>query len=230
MAGKVRGKGRPEVVIVQHVADEPAGIFEPLLAALGAEVSTVRLFETNELPPVKATHLVFLGGPMSVNDERDYPGLSQEKTVIRAAVKACRPVLGICLGAQLIASACGARVYPCTQEIGWREVRRVGPDADDLFTGFPSRFEVFQLHGETFDLPRSAVLLCEGEAVPHQAFRIGPATGLQFHLELTQDLIEAWLHGLPTEERHAILKSSAAYLSESNRLCGIMVRRFLQGW
>jgi len=229
MAGKVHGKGRPEVVIVQHVADEPAGIFEPLLIQLGADVSTVRLFETTELPSIGAAHVIFLGGPMSVNDERDYPYLPQEKALIRAAVKAGRQVLGICLGAQLIASACGARVYPCARETGWRVVRRVGPDADDPFTGFPSRFEVFQLHGETFDLPQGAVLLCEGETVQRQAFRIGPATGLQFHLELTQDLIEAWMKEIPAEERHAILKGSAAKLPESNRLCGVLVRRFLEG-
>jgi len=138
MTGRKGRTGAPAVVIFQHAAEEPAGILEPLLVGLGANVSSVRLFETNELPPVAATHVIFLGGPMSVNDEREFQCLSQEKALIRAAVKARRPVLGICLGAQLIASACGARVYPCIQEIGWRMVRGVGLAAGNPFAGFPT--------------------------------------------------------------------------------------------
>jgi GMP synthase-like glutamine amidotransferase len=229
MTGRKGRTGAPAVVIFQHAAEEPAGILEPLLVGLGADVSSVRLFETNELPPVAATHVIFLGGPMSVNDEREFQCLSQEKALIRAAVKARRPVLGICLGAQLIASACGARVYPCTQEIGWRMVRGVDLAAGNIFAGFPDRFAAFQLHGETFDLPSGAVLLCEGDAVRHQAFGIGPATGLQFHLEITRELIETWTRDLPAEERQVILNDSAAYLRGSSRLCEVLVRRFLMG-
>ncbi len=97
-----------------------------------------------------------------MNDERESPFLAREKALIRTAVRTGSPVLGICLGAPLIASACGARGYPCTREVGSREVRMVGPAADGPFPGFPDRFEVFQLHGEAFDLPSGAVPLCEG--------------------------------------------------------------------
>ncbi len=106
---------------------------------------------------------MFMGGPMSVNDEQELPYLKEEKVLIRDAVRQGRPVLGICLGAQLIASAFGARVYPYIQETGWHRLMRE-PVTEGIFSAFPEQFHVFQFHGETFDLPAGARLLCTGDS------------------------------------------------------------------
>ncbi len=137
--------------------------------------------------------LVIMGGPMSVNDESKHPWLVDEKRLVVAAMCAQRPILGICLGAQLIASALGARVYPGHKEIGWFEVQRIV----DLMTpnalgSFPDRFTPLHWHGETFDLPSGARLLASSQGCRHQAFQMEDrVVGLQFHLEASPDSVEA---------------------------------------
>jgi GMP synthase-like glutamine amidotransferase len=126
---------------------------------------------------------------MSVNDEAAHSWLRPEKRLIAQAVEKGKTVLGICLGAQLIASAVGARVYPngC-KEIGWFPVRRAAGSDSALARLFPNSLEVFHWHGDTFDLPRGAVRLLESEACANQAFFIGEkVVGLQFHLETTPE-------------------------------------------
>lgn len=129
--------------------------------------------------------LIVLGGPMSVNDQAQYPWLVQEKQFIRQAINAGKAILGICLGAQLIASALGAAVYPNAQkEIGWFEVQTTYP-ITPVFQ-FPESIEVFHWHGETFDLPAGAVHLAKSAVCQHQAFQYQQSViGLQFHLETT---------------------------------------------
>jgi GMP synthase-like glutamine amidotransferase len=123
---------------------------------------------------------------MSVNDEDRFPWLAAEKRFIGAAVRAGKPVLGVCLGAQLIASAVGARVFANPQkEIGWFPVQGINTGGDAHFH-FPPSATVFHWHGETFDLPAAAVHLAQSEACPNQAFQLGRSViGLQFHLETT---------------------------------------------
>jgi GMP synthase (glutamine-hydrolysing) len=139
-----------------------------------------------------AEALIFLGGPMSAND--DLPYLREELGIIQRAVAVGKPVLGICLGAQLAARALGARVYRNpVKEIGWAPVAwREAAHTDPLFHGFADPEIVFHWHGETFDLPAGAVWLASSEACRHQAFRSGSAYGLQFHLEATPEMISAW--------------------------------------
>ena len=136
--------------------------------------------------------LIFLGGPMSVND--DLPYLAREMEWIRQAVAQRRPVLGICLGAQLIARALGATVRSnAAKEIGWYDLRFTDAAASDpLFQGL-SLETVFHWHGETFDLPPGAELLASSELCRNQAFRLGDGVyGLQFHLEVTPEMIADW--------------------------------------
>ncbi len=212
-----------EVALLQHVANEPGGIIEEIISSKGVPLRRVDLFETNDLPPLDSSHLLVLGGPMSVNDEDDYPYLRQEKALIRDRVKQGRPVFGICLGAQLIASAGGAAVTPCEPELGWSEVQA----GDTAFLGLPPRFRVFQMHGETFGLPDGASLLCRGERVPHQALVWGSALGVQFHLELTEDMAREWTAGCQADEHGFIMEETRRYLPESHRLCRIITSKFL---
>jgi GMP synthase-like glutamine amidotransferase len=137
---------------------------------------------------VRVDLLVVMGGPMSVNDEKAFAWLVPEKQFIRDAMETGKPVLGVCLGAQLIASALGARVYPnhC-KEIGWFPVQGVPPAGESIFR-FPPSAEVFHWHGETFDLPAGAIRLARSEGCENQAIQIGPSViGLQFHLETTPE-------------------------------------------
>ncbi|MDI6718609.1 MAG: type 1 glutamine amidotransferase [Methanomicrobiales archaeon] len=214
------------VAIFQHAENEPGGIFDALLQEKGVPFEYIRLYESGEVPPLDATHLLFMGGPMSVNDEREYPYLAEEKACIRSAIAKGSPVLGICLGAQLIASALGGRVFGCREEIGWRTVRKASEGA---FPGFPGKFKVFQLHGETFEVPPGGTLLCSGEQVQNQAFSIGSAIGLQFHLELTEALIEDWVRDLPGIERERIMADTDLHLARSNHLCRLLAGTFLNG-
>ncbi|MFZ1127581.1 type 1 glutamine amidotransferase [Methanoregula sp.] len=215
-----------KIAIFQHTASEPAGYFETVFAEHGIPFEYFRLYETGEVPATDATHLVFMGGPMSVNDEHELPYLKEEKALIREAVRQGRPVLGICLGAQLIASAFGARVYPFIQETGWRGIRKE-PAVEGIFTAFPAQFSVFQLHGETFDLPAGAHLLCTGDAVRNQAFSYKTALGLQFHLELTDAIIREWTRDMDPALRDTILGETPGFLAESNRLCRMIAGDFI---
>ncbi|MCJ8499192.1 type 1 glutamine amidotransferase [Desulfatitalea sp. M08but] len=134
--------------------------------------------------------LVIMGGPMSVNDEDQFPWLALEKHFVRAVIAAEKPVLGICLGAQVIANAMGAKVYPNREkEIGWFPVQGVHPTAGDRFA-FPPSQTVFHWHGETFDLPPGAIRLATSQGCENQAFQLGKRVlGLQFHLETTPALV-----------------------------------------
>jgi GMP synthase-like glutamine amidotransferase len=132
--------------------------------------------------------LIAMGGPMSVNEEVIYPWLVEEKHLLRGAVQAGKPVLGVCLGAQLMASSLGASVYPnAEKEIGWLPVEGVASTEPGYFS-FPPSLLAFHWHGETFDLPPGARLLARSAGCANQAFQVGRrAIGLQFHLETTPE-------------------------------------------
>lgn len=174
----------------QHVPFEGLGSIEPWLLSAGFEISRSRFFESPELPDLRNIDLlVVMGGPMSVNDEDEFPWLVEEKAFIRAAIASRKPVLGICLGAQLIASAMGARIYRNqVKEIGWFPVQAIPAPNDSALFSFPSTQTVFHWHGETFDLPPGAIRIAGSEGCDNQAFQLGGSViGLQFHLETTPE-------------------------------------------
>jgi GMP synthase-like glutamine amidotransferase len=171
----------------QHVPFEGLGSIEPWMEKNGYRLSHTKWYETTITPkPADIDLLIVMGGPMSVNDERKHPWLAVEKRFIHDAIEAGTSVLGICLGAQLIASALGARVYRNHEkEIGWFPVHGL-PAEDGSSFRFPPSMLAFHWHGETFDLPAGATLIARSDGCKHQAFQIGSAViGLQFHLETT---------------------------------------------
>lgn len=186
------------VLVFRHVAHESLGVVEPALREAGLVYSYLNL--AREAPrsfdPHQLAGLVVLGGSMNTDETERYPFLVPEVNWIRAAVEHDVPVLGICLGAQLLAKALGARVdRNPIKEIGWYEIAPTAAAADDpLFAHFAPREMVFQWHGDTFELPQDAVQLACGELCAQQAFRYGrSAYGVQFHAEVTRDMLEIWL-------------------------------------
>ena len=181
---------------LQHVPFEGLGSIAPWLESAGYQITGTKLYESTTIPnPEQFDLLIIMGGPMSVNDEERFPWLRIEKQFIRHTIESGKAVLGICLGAQLIASALGESVYPNRRkEIGWfpvEGIEGVSPQRESTFRFAPS-VEVFHWHGDTFDLPEGAVLLARSEACENQAFQLGQnVIGLQFHLETTPESAEA---------------------------------------
>ena len=215
------------IALYQHGAGEPPGYILELVKEGDREYNIIPLFETGEVPGgIKASHMVFLGGQMSVNDEKEYPWLLQEKLLIRQAIRSGTPVLGICLGAQLIASAHGEKVFPCQEERGWCEIRKNLPSG----LAKPGNNQtVFQWHGESFELPGGAVLEYQGDDVQNQMFTLGSATGVQFHPEVTEGIIHDWSQAAGQKKRDEILLQTSRYIRGSNRICRSIFNGFLAG-
>ncbi len=177
--------------ILQHVPFEGIGSIQSWLTAQNASVNYTRFYESPELPNIKDVDLIIImGGPMSVNDEASLPWLKKEKRFILEAIQAGKSVVGICLGAQLIANALGARVYHGHyKEIGWLNIEATS-NTTGLFQ-FPKKTTVFHWHGETFDLPSGAIRLAKSAGCQNQAFQVGKnVIGLQFHLETTPEAVD----------------------------------------
>ena len=188
------------VLVLQHIACEPPGVFEDVLLERGATLCRVELDEGEPLP---ASHdgidaIVAMGGPMSVNDEAEHPWLAAEKALIARAVRDGVPFWGSCLGVQLLASSLGAQVRRGpTPEVGVLPVYPTPAAADDpVFSGLAWPRPTLQWHQDTFDLPEGATLLASSPEYPHQAFRVGRvAYGVQFHVEVDAAMADAWAQG-----------------------------------
>ena len=184
------------VLIIKHVDIEGPGLIESCLKQRAIPYRIICL-ETGEPLPVPGgfTHIVLLGGPMNVYEDDRYPFLKKEDLFIKEAIQRGKHILGICLGAQLIAKALGARVTKSpVKETGWSKVSLTEEGSKDrLFVALPKAFPVFQWHEDTFETPNWGKLLATSTAVPNQAFRYGDnAYGLQFHLEVTKEMIREW--------------------------------------
>ncbi len=189
------------VLVFQHVAAEPLGTLDPMLRQRGHRIRYVNFNrEPDAQPQVDRYHaLIVLGGPMMPDQANRYPHLTTEMRCIEEALKQDMPVLGICLGAQLLAHTLGSAMRPLNEwEIGWYPLApTAATSADPVLCALTHPQPVFQWHGYSFDLPEGAAHLARTELCENQAFRYGPrAYGFQFHLELDERLINRWL-GLP---------------------------------
>jgi len=216
------------VIAIRHVHFEDLGAFDDVLRRHGYAVRycDVGIDNVGEVDPLAPDLIVVLGGPVGVSDEPAYPFLRDELRLLERRLAAERPTLGICLGAQLMARALGAWVYPAPEkEIGWGEVQlteagRSGPLRH--FVGAP----VLHWHGDTFDLPEGAELLASTEICPNQAFSFGrQALACQFHPEITASGFERWLVGHAVELAAVPGISPAALRRDTERFAPLAARR-----
>ncbi len=189
---------RPKILVFQHVPYEPLGTLDPLLKRAGFRIRYVNFGRDPGARPdlTRYAALIVLGGPMNADQTDDYPNLSIEVELIRQAVARGMSVLGICLGAQLLAKALGGTVARNpVREVGWYDVRLTEQGRNDgVLSAFAPVQRVFQWHEDGIHLPPGAVHLAASDASEVQAFRYGEhAYGFQFHLEVDRSLIERWL-------------------------------------
>lgn len=188
-----------KILVCQHVPHEPLGTLNQLLKDNGFRIKYANFSRHPDLVPALDDYsgLIILGGPMNVDQTQKHPHLKTEIKLIEAALDSKIPTLGICLGAQLLATALGAEVKKNpVKEVGWYDLEFTDhAQKDPLFNHFTPREKIFQWHGYTFDIPTDAIHLASSHSCPNQAFRYGSnAYGLQFHLEVDQKLIHRWLH------------------------------------
>ncbi len=185
------------ILFIKHIEVEGPGTIEEYFRETHGRLKTVDLSQGEALPEDLSAiaAVVSLGGPMNVYEEDRYPFLKAEDVFLKRLMREEIPLLGICLGSQLIAKAGGARVRKSpVKEVGWFKVQLAKEaQSDSFFSGLPEEIEVFQWHEDTFDIPANGVLLAQGVHCPHQAFRVGRcAWGIQFHIEVTERIIADW--------------------------------------
>lgn len=197
------------IVLIKHNIKEGPGS----IAEFFNNIRIIELAKGEPLPRnIEDIEAVFMmGGPMNVYEEDKYQFLKEEDKFIRLLLEREIPFFGVCLGAQLLAKACGAGVYKAdVKEIGWKDIELTEDGMrDPIFLGLPKHLKVFQWHEDTFDVPNNGVLLASGSDVRNQAFRMGScAYGLQFHVEVTPQMIIDWFdadaaeHKMPDEDRY----------------------------
>lgn len=229
-----------KILVIQHVPHEGLGTIGGSLRSSGLKADFHKVYENARMPvDIKGySALIVMGGPMGVYEDDIHPFIKKELRLIESALKSETPVLGVCLGSQMLAKAAGAKVYKGkSKEIGWyRTTLTESGRADRLFTGFPKEFTVFQWHGDTFDVPPNGVNLASSELFPHQAIRVGRrAYGFQFHLEVTEEMISGWigvnsdeLKPLKSIDPAKIIKETPKMIKALHQYGGAVVSRFLR--
>lgn len=225
-------------LVIQHVESEDPGVFAGCLDRRGARIRIVRIYRSESVPtdPREFSGVLIMGGPMNVEKTGRCSFFNDEMQLIRNCRIRGVPVLGICLGSQLVAASFGASVYAGqVKEIGWYEITLTPEGRKDiLFEGFPKTFTVFHWHGQTFDLPEGAARLAGSDSYPNQAFRIGENLwGLQFHLETTAAHVRGWLKenaselaGLPYISSEIILEEIPKYEENCRKMAARLFDRF----
>lgn len=196
-------QGKLRIHYIQHVPYEGIGKIEQWVSTKTHFLNGTHLYSGEKIGEINDFDwLVIMGGPMSVHDEDKFPWLLEEKQLIRQAITGNKIVIGICLGAQLIADVLGANVHKANhKEIGWFSVN-LSPNAknSELLHGFPETFYAFHWHGETFEIPKGALHIASSEVIKNQAFVYNDrVTGLQFHLETTEELIAGLLENCKSD-------------------------------
>ena len=186
------------VLVIRNVSYETEGMLEPLLRKEGLALNIVDFQQDPAAAPRLEGHagLVVMGGPMGANDTDRYPHLARVERLCAQAMEGGVPMVGVCLGAQIMASALGAEVFPNpVREVGWYDLALTETGcADPLFSRLRRDEVVLQWHGDTFDLPAGAELLASSPDCVNQAFRYGgSAYAIQFHLEILRSMIEEWV-------------------------------------
>ena len=224
-------------VVLQHLEEEGPGLVGKLLHEAGESYDVIRPDLGEEVPdnPCFSRGIVMMGGPMNVDEAFRYPFLARERELLRKAVTWEIPVLGICLGAQMLARACGAKVHRGpSPEIGFGSVDLTSNGrSDSLFTDIPFRLQPFHWHGDTFELPKKGILLASNHRYQNQAFRIGRnGYGFQFHLETTEDLLKKWLPILQrqaaTTEEQLEKWRDPSLMKDVKKTGEIIFRRFIR--
>lgn len=228
------------IFVIKHVANEGPGTIGEFFKRKGFVIREISLYGDDPLPTdlsdVEA--VVCMGGPMNVYEEDKYHFLKDEDTFIRRVIKEEIPFLGICLGSQLLAKAAGAKVTKAPkEEIGWLKVSLTDEGKKDpLFQGLGSEFEVFQWHGDTFAIPKDGKHLVGAVDCRHQALKVGRAAyGLQFHIEVTEDMIKDWVRkhfkdaqGDLTQEGRNIISYYPGIKERFNKQANTVYNNFLK--
>ncbi|MDO8644439.1 MAG: type 1 glutamine amidotransferase [bacterium] len=215
----------PKMFVIQHVPYEGLGTFEPELVRQGFEIQFCHVYKGDKLPSLEEfceqyAGLISLGGPMSVHDQKEHKFLTAEAHLIKGLLERKKPILGVCLGAQMMAKVLGQRVFKGAQkEIGWHRVRLDDWFAkrNPLFSQIQEPLTVFQWHSEGFDIPTEGYRLAKSDLYPAQAFCYnGNAYGLQFHPEMTKEIVQSLLHEyskqLTSEQIETITRETPTYL------------------
>lgn len=227
-----------QAIVIRHLAFEDLGSFADVLRERAINIVYVDAAQDDlaAIDPLTEDLLIILGGPISANDSADYPFIEQELALLRQRLVQDLPTLGICLGAQLMAHALGARVYAGEQkEIGWSglELSVAGRNSALKYL-HKDRTSVLHWHGETFDLPAGAVHLAASALYPNQAFAFGRRTlGLQFHAECTEQGLQSWYIGHVGEIQQTagvsvpMLRQQAQHFASESARCGQL---FFAAW
>ncbi|HXN84811.1 MAG TPA: type 1 glutamine amidotransferase [Candidatus Binataceae bacterium] len=210
-----------KIWVLQHHPVENLGSIADALEGAALAWQYVRTFEGQPVPKDMkgAGGLIVMGGPQGVYETDQHPFLKDEMRLIESALKENRPVMGVCLGSQLLAAALGAKVYKgAHREIGWHPVKLSAEARNDrLLKGVPEEFTAFHWHGDVFDLPRDSVALASSEITPIQAFRHGDnAYGFLFHLEVTEASVNAMVREFTDEVKHLSLRAAILEGVEDN--------------
>lgn len=212
-------------VAIRHVAFEDLGTLGDVLAARDFDVEYVEAGRDDFVRVGDPDLLVVLGGPIGAYETDSYPFLHAETKLVEARIRAEKPIIGICLGAQIMASALGARVYPSgVKEIGWAPVTLTDDGKNSCLAGLADT-PVLHWHGDTYDLPRGATLLAASSMVRHQAYTVGrSALALQFHIEVTGRNLERWFVGHAVEIAATRSVSVAGLRADTARLAAGLER------
>ena len=211
------------ILVIQNIGCEHLGNLAKLFELDGFSV-TILNSQNHSIPTdlISYSGIIILGGPMSVYDNYEY--LENEQKLIKKAVDMNIPTLGICLGSQLIAEAMGGKVYPGNlKEIGWYDIEITENGSRDIFNGVTTlKNTVFQWHGDTFELPPSAIILAKSDTYV-QAFRIKTAIGIQFHIEVDESMIDEWIRVYSKELSHLNLDKSKIISHQKIQIFNLLI-------